>query len=157
MARYPQYAAHTKVPIDRSKAEIERTLSRYGADGFSYATTPERSMVAFRFNGRMVRVPITNPSRQDFQHTSTGVLRTEASQEREYDQAMRQRWRALLLIIKAQLEAVRVGVMSADEIWLAWTVLPNNRTVGDWMLPQVERAYETGSMPPMLPGHDEEE
>jgi hypothetical protein len=36
------YAAHTKVPIDRTKAEIERTLGRYGADHFAYFPCRQR-------------------------------------------------------------------------------------------------------------------
>jgi len=31
-----RYAEGTSVPADRSRAEIERTLTRYGADQFAY-------------------------------------------------------------------------------------------------------------------------
>ena len=34
------YAARTTVPIEKSKAEIERTLTRYGADRFAYFVSP---------------------------------------------------------------------------------------------------------------------
>ena len=34
---------------------------------------------------------------------------------------------------------------------LANIVLPDNTTAGEWMLPQIDRAYRTGEMPPMLP------
>jgi hypothetical protein len=33
-----RYASNTDVPSDRSRAEIERTLVRYGADEFMYGT-----------------------------------------------------------------------------------------------------------------------
>jgi hypothetical protein len=32
------YAEQTKVPVEQTKAEIERTLVRYGADRFAYFT-----------------------------------------------------------------------------------------------------------------------
>ena len=34
-------------------------------------------------------------------------------------------------------------------------MLPDNTTTGEWMLPQIDRAYRTGEMPPLLPaaGH----
>ena len=31
-----RYAEGTSVPVDRSRAEIERALTRYGATGFGY-------------------------------------------------------------------------------------------------------------------------
>jgi hypothetical protein len=31
--------------------------------------------------------------------------------------------------------------------------LPNGKgTVGDWIMPQISKAYESGKMPPLLPG-----
>jgi len=36
MAPRSKYAEGTEVPIDRSKAEIERVLAKYGADEFVY-------------------------------------------------------------------------------------------------------------------------
>lgn len=69
--------------------------------------------------------------------------------------AERQRWRALALVIKAKLEAVEAGITEFEEEFLAHIVLPNGGTVGQFMLPQVATAYETGQMPPLLPAPDE--
>ncbi len=30
-------------------------------------------------------------------------------------------------------------------------VSPDNTTSGEWMIPQIDRAYRTGEMPPLLP------
>ena len=46
------YAEKTNVSTDRSRAEIERTLQRYGADQFMYGWESERAMVGFRMAGR---------------------------------------------------------------------------------------------------------
>ena len=68
-----------------------------------------------------------------------------------YEQAVRQRWRARALVVKAKLEAVETGITTCEEEFLSCIVLPDNSTVGDSMLPQVEHAYSTGEMPRMLP------
>ncbi len=63
------------------------------------------------------------------------------------------RWIILLaLVIKAKLEAVETGITMFDEEFLAHIVLPNGNTVGQFMLPQVESTYNSGAMPPLLPG-----
>lgn len=44
----PTYAAKTGVAPDRSRAEIERTLSRYGASQFYYGWDGDRAVVGIR-------------------------------------------------------------------------------------------------------------
>lgn len=70
---------------------------------------------------------------------------------RRWEQACRQRWRALLLVVKAKLEAIETGIATFDGEFMANIVLPGGGTVGDWMTPQIERAYLTGAVPAMLP------
>ena len=42
------YAANTDVTSDRSRAEIERILTRWGADEYAYMMGRERAQMAFR-------------------------------------------------------------------------------------------------------------
>ena len=148
-----QYAASTTVPADKSRAEIERTLARYGAQGFMYGWDQDRAVIAFLAHERQIRFVLPMPDRADgeFTRTPTGRSRSAAQIEAAYDQAVRQRWRALLLVIKAKLEAVATGIVSFEDEFAMHVVLPNGQTVGDWVLPQVERAYTEGQMPSMLP------
>jgi hypothetical protein len=67
------------------------------------------------------------------------------------------RWRALFLVIKAKLEAIDVGILTIEEAFLADTVLPDRHTVAEVMLPQIEGAYTSGTMPPLLPYFGERE
>src|SRR5688572_2295896 len=101
------YAAKTSVPVEKTKAEIERTLQRYGASSFMSGWDEERAVIGFVIVGRQIRFVITLPDRNDrrFTHHSRG-RRTPESQMNEWEQACRQRWRALALVIKAKLEAV---------------------------------------------------
>lgn len=150
-----RYAANTEVSSERSKAEIERTLARYGANQFMYGWQTLGAVIGFRIGGRMFRIDIPMPDRNSraFQVTDTG--RARKSQETinaAYEQAIKQRWRAAALYIKATLEAVESGITTLESAFLANTLLPSGETFGSWAAPQIEQVYLTGSMPALLPG-----
>lgn len=150
-----RYAERTEVATDKSRAEIERTLTRYGADGFIYGWEGNRAMIAFRMNGRRVQfeLPLPDKHSQEFQRTpAKGLLRTPEQAAAAWEQACRQRWRALALYVKATLEAVEAGIVTFEDAFIAWTMLPGGASVSTWLQPQIEQAYSTGKMPPLLPG-----
>lgn len=149
----PTYASDTSVTSDRSRAEIERTLSRYGATSFAYGWETARAMVGFVAHDRQVRFILPLPDRQarEFTHTpNRGTPRTPDAADAAYEQAVRQRWRALALVIKAKLEAVETGIVTFEDEFAMHMVLPDGRTVGDWVVPQIAEAYATGQMPAPL-------
>ena len=149
-----RYAATTAVSSAKSRDEIERTLARYGADGFMYGWVEQTATVAFRMNNRHVKFVLHMPDRNDREFTHTperGTARRADQIEVVYEQAVRQRWRALALVIKAKLEAVESGITEFDEEFMAHILLPDGKRVGDHMKPQIIAAYETGKMPPLLP------
>ena len=84
-----------------------------------------------------------------FSRTPRSARRTAAAQQSAWEQACSQRWRALLLIIRAKLEAVESGITTPESEFLANIVLPDGGTVGQWLVPLVDEAYATGKMPPM--------
>lgn len=125
------YAHRTKVPVVQSRSEIEKTLAKYGATSFAFANEPSRAMIGFKLNKRSVRFVLNMPK---------GCL----------PQRERELWRALLLVIKAKLEAVRAGITVFDDEFLAHIVMPNGQTVADLLRDQISAAYDTGQMPPLL-------
>ncbi|MDD7812601.1 hypothetical protein PP713_08530 [Mycobacterium sp. CSUR Q5927] len=150
------YAADTSVSTERSRAEIERTLRRWGADQFMYGWTDQAAVVGFVMQGRQVKFVVPMPDRNDrkFTHTpSRGTRRSATQHEEAYEQACRQRWRALNLVIKAKLEAVESGISTFDVEFLGHLVLPNGQTVADTVVPRVVEAYETNTMPTLLPDY----
>lgn len=147
-----RYAENTSVASDRSRAEIERTLTRYGADQFMYGWEAGRAVVGFRMEGRQVRFVLPLPDKSDYAQTPTGRSRSTTQQEAEWEQACRQRWRALALVVKAKLEAVESGITDFDSEFLAHILLPSGETTGQWLIPQVVHAYATGEMPGRLLG-----
>jgi len=141
------YAAQTSVSPERTRAEIETLLSRYKATTFGYATSPEGAMVQFRLKDRIVRFTIALPKPEDARITMRGRRRQSAKVPEVVMQMTRQRWRALLLVIKAKLEAVESGVATFEEEFLPYILLPDGKTVGHHVLPAVAAAYESGRMP----------
>jgi len=155
-----KYAENTSVPSGRSREEIERTLAKYGATQFAYAWKEGQALIGFVLNGKQVRLILPLPDRasREFTHTpGRGILRSPEQQLAAYEQAVRQRWRALALVIKAKLEAVESGITMFEREFCPDIVLPDGRTVGDYILPQVEESYRTGVMPAMLPALNSEE
>lgn len=147
-----RFAEKTSVPSDRSRSEIEKTLRRYGATGFMYGWKGDFAVIAFEAQGIRIRfnLPMPNINSDEIRLTPTGKERAESAIEGVYEQAVKQRWRALALVIKAKLEAVETGITLFEEEFLAHIMLPDGGTVGQFMLPQVKTAYETGNMPPLL-------
>jgi hypothetical protein len=148
-----RYAARTTVPVDRSRDEIERMLIRYGAAAFQYGWEGDIAAIAFRLNDRYIRILLPMPERDAFKKTAQNRTRRSVdAQQSAYEQEVKRRWRALVLIIKAKLEAVASGITTVEREFIADIVMPNNETVGQWLAPQIEAAYQSGKMPPLLPG-----
>lgn len=143
-----QYAKTTQVSTGKSQEEIRKTLKRYGATAFAYMEADSGAMVEFAARGRRIRfiVELPDPQGREFTRTPTGRERTPKQAEEHYEQAVRQRWRALALVIKAKLEAVEANIVSFEAEFLAHTVLPSGRTVADEIGPQVEAAYADGEV-----------
>lgn len=153
-----KYASQTSVPVDRSKAEIERLLVRYGADHFASGWRGNLATVGFRVHDRLVRfdLPLPKKDGQRFTHAparnSWGVPRERSADaaRKLWEQACRSAWRALALVIKAKLEAVDSGITSFESEFLAHIVLPGGRTVGDAIAPEIASAYAHGKAPQLL-------
>lgn len=145
------YARDTEVPPDRSRAEIERTLRRYGATHFLYGYDQQSALIGFVANDRQIKFIVPLPDRDQFSRTATGKQRVASAVEQAWEQAQRQRWRALALAIKAKLEVVESGIATFEDEFMAYVVLPNGQTVGQYMTPQIEQAYDNGAMPQLLP------
>lgn len=145
------YAAGTEVSSDRSKAEIERTLVRYGAQQFASGWRQDCAMIGFIMHNRQIRFVLPIRPKKDFEKTPAGRTRNYQSDiDRAWDQDIRQRWRALALAIKAKLEAVESGITTFEEEFLAHIVLPDGKTYGEFAIPQIASAYQHKKMPPLL-------
>lgn len=148
------YAAQTTVPVEKSKAEIERLLAKYGANEFASGWNAHAATVMFSMQGKRIKFVLPLPDLNDkaIRLNRYGSKDSDSAIQRKYDQAHRQRWRALLLAIKAKLEAVESNITSFESEFLAHFVVPGDgRTMGEVMIPQLQQAYTTGkALPPLL-------
>src|SRR6185312_8064626 len=124
------------VSVSKSRAEIEHLIVKYGATSTAFMNGPDHSIVAFEANGRRVMFTLPLPSKAErrFTHGKVGRSSFESAASPEkaiaaWEQACRQRWRALALVIKAKLEAVESGITVFEDEFLAHIVLPYGKTV----------------------------
>lgn len=132
------YAATTTVPVERSKAEIEKTLLKYGASGYGSMSEGHRACIIFGLEDRRIKIILQTASPNSFQT------------QKKYEQAQRSLWRCALLVIKGKLESIESGIETVEEAFMPHILLPDGKTVGQVMAPQLEHSYSTGKMPPLL-------
>lgn len=157
------YAKGTSVSIDKSKAAIEKMLGGYGCTQFSsgWANVDGQHFAHVSFQhgetSIMLGLPMPNPNEFAFWPLRRGQWqqrkRTVAQIEEAYEAEKRRRWRSLLLVIKAKLEAVDCGISTLEREFLADVVLPNGRTLGEWAVPKLAE-IQSGRL--LLPAHREE-
>lgn len=148
------YAEKTTVSVSRTKADIEELIQTHGADQFVSGFKENIAVIGFAMAGRQIRFILPLPDKQAKEYWYTpgrNQRRTDEAAHTAWEQACRSRWRALYLIVKAKLEAVDAGISTVEREFLYDIVLPDGRTAGEWMAPQIETAYETGKMPLLLP------
>lgn len=152
-----RYAAGTDVSVDRSKAEIEAILRRYGAEQFVSGWSADQALIGFSIatdsSIRQVRFGLSMPRRTDkaFTGTDTGRDQSASAAEKAWEQACRQRWRALAPAIKAKLEAVDSGISEFEDEFMANIVMSDGRSVSEHVRPWIADAYATGNMQALLP------
>lgn len=140
--------------VDRSRAEIERVLERYGANGFGYSwdrrevpltkwpgygpkvELREFASIGFKFKERSIRLNVPMPTER------------EAGSKDRREAQMRQRWRAMLLVIKAKLEAVASGISTLEHEFLANVVTDSGATIGEMLVPRLSEAVSAGRLLP---------
>lgn len=148
-----KYAAETSVSVEGSQAEIRKVLSKYGASKFAYLEEETRSAICFEMKERRIKFVLPLPSRNEPRFWETEARKLKRSADEAYkawEQACRQRWRALALAIKAKLESVETGIASFEEEFYAFVVLPNGKTVYEESRDAVATAYLNDTMPPLL-------
>lgn len=136
------YAKNTKVSVDKSQAEIRKILSKYGASAFAFAENNFKAVLQFELNSRRIYFVLPLPLNPDSFKNLADL--------KKYDQKVRTKWRSLLLAIKAKLECVESGITTFDQEFMAHIVLPNGKTVGEVVIPEIENSYLNNTMPPLL-------
>lgn len=122
------YASRTKVPVDKTRLEIERLVKKYGAKGFmsgwhdGASPASGKARVEFFCRDRHIRLTVEVPASA---------------------QAAREQWRALLLLVKSKLVAVDSKIVTFEQAFVGDIVLPDTgKTVWESVREPLKLAYE---------------
>ena len=146
-----QYAATTDVAVSRSKGAIEALLQQHGATRFATGWDAQHDTIQFEMFKRTIRfiLPRPDPKARKFTHDKRGYwIASHVARQKRMDQADRQRWRALYLVIRAKIEAVEAGIAVFEQEFLAFVVLPSGLTIGDSLVPLLQAGRELPALPP---------
>lgn len=147
------FASGTTVSVEKTKGEIEALVNKAGAEAFLSGSKPGQSMIQFSLKGRIIRFSLPLPDRNDKKFQRCGRYNTQQrSPEAAYnvwEQACREKWRALFLSIKAKLYSIETGIEQFDSAFMAQIVMPDGKTMEELCVPLISQAYENGRMPDM--------
>lgn len=148
-----RFAANTDVSVTKSRSEIEHLITRYGATATAFMNEPGRALIMFQAHERRIvfEIPLPNIKDKVFERDGRNHVRSPDKRHEVWEQACRQRWRALALVIKAKLEAVASGITSFEDEFLSHILMPDGMTVGNHVKPTIAAAYAGGTMVPLLP------
>jgi len=146
------YAEKTSVSVDKSQAEVKAILRRYGADRFGTMEEASKAFLMFEFKGLTIQMEVPLPDASEFSRTETGRSRTASSADEAHAQAIRQRWRALVLAVKAKLEAVEIGISTVEKEFMAFVMMPDGRNLSEHVLPELQKMAVSGQMPQLRLG-----
>jgi len=160
------YAENTKVPVARSEAELKSILRKHGADRIATGMDAGAGLaiVNFELSKRLVRLQVQVPTAEAFTREAEAEpprgwkgwkpSQRQAWARAQQDQVERQRWRSLVLLTKAKLEAIEQGSSTVEREFLADLVLPGGggNTLHQLLSGRIDETYATGKMPPLLPG-----
>jgi len=126
------YAKNTTVDPEKSRSDIEKVLTKYGASGFrsSWFTDEDGdkvSVVEFLQHKRLIRFSVR--------------FKKGTTKQRE-----RSLWRSLLLNIKAKVDSVQAGITEFETEFMPYTVNPStDRTVAEEILPLLADSDHSGA------------
>ena len=147
------YAQDTSVPINKTRLDIEFLLKKAGATEYIQGNSGNVQAIAWTLNGKKyrmsMRIPDVNSS--EVRMTASNRRRNDSQAKLYYAQLERTMWRQLYIIIKAKLVAVESGIRTMEQEFREDMLLPNGQTVVEYVGPQIEQAYLTGNMPPLIP------
>ena len=138
-----RYAAHTTVPVAKSMMEVQRVLTLYGATRFGTMVAPDKATVYCELKGRQVQIDVPLPH--------TGDSKWKYASANKMDQEKRRRWRVLLITVKSMLESVESGLLTFDQAFLSFVVIPGTaQTIGAFLIPKLNALYQGQSLRALL-------
>jgi hypothetical protein len=130
--------------------EIEHMLTGCGASDFRVASEHGKAAVAFSSGEHRFRLVLPNAAASDLPHAGVHDPLQPHSRGQESKAALdaaRHSWRELSLLIRAKLEAVSAGIVTFDEEFLAYMLMPGGGTVFQAASPAIASSYAAAGRP----------
>lgn len=123
------FAAKTKVPVEKTRLEIERLVKKYGAKGFVSGWQGQNARIEFLCADRHIRLSVLVPP-----------IEREAQQK----------WRTLLLLVKAKLAGVDAKIVTFEQAFVGDIVMPDGKTVYERIREPIKLEYDGRPNVPLL-------
>ncbi len=138
-----RHADYSRVPVARTRGAIEDLLRQWGAAGLQWTDDYDVGRVTVRFRwpweGTELQARISMVRPTDDEIRAEYARPPSADQvARRADQRWRTRHRQLLLLLRAQLNAVEAGITTAVEVFLPYLENAAGETVAELVTPQLQ-------------------
>lgn len=146
-----RYATKSAVPAQATQMEIQALVGRYGGQRYTVSIEEERARIGFALHDRTILLSLPLPRGDErrfgyYRRQGYEYARAAGAARELWEQACRANWRALLLVVRAKLEAIELGIMDVDEAFFGERVTDTGETVRERheaavraQLPQVSR------------------
>jgi hypothetical protein len=141
-----RYAEETRVPISRSRAEIDRLLREWGADAIQWSDDFRHDRVMLRFlwtweeQQYVARFTLSLPTAKDLEVKAINMTTRRVS-ESKMSALMQGRGkvehRILALWLKAAFNGVAAGIVTAEALFLAFFEGHDGQTMGEVAIPRL--------------------
>lgn len=139
------FAEGTQVDAGKTRLDIEAMLSKFACETVGVMREPGFATVLFRRQGWAVQMRVALPQLSDApkQRKPGYHYMTEAQRLQWVMQQEREKWRQLMLVLKAKFTALENGIESFEESFMAHLVVGGDH-VGQRLLPALRQAQESG-------------
>ena len=138
------YVRGASLSCSSLQTDIQQMLDGAGAHDCRITSEHGNGAVTFSFGDHQFRLVLPHPEPTDppRMRRQGPVQRNINGQEHPADlEAARHSWRQLSLLIKAKLEAVAAGIVTFDEEFLAYMLMPEGGTVFQATAPTIASSY----------------
>ncbi len=139
----------TAVPVARSQEAIRKLILQNAGIGVAFVSQPptEGFHAQIPIEGKTYTIRIVAEGRSKEQiRTDLGKRRRrnpDAKVEFLYHQEEKRIWRVLFYHMKGLFEAANSGVLEFRELVLPYIVTRDGRTIGECILPQLDKAVQS--------------
>jgi hypothetical protein len=132
-----RYAQETAVTVEKSQHELSIVLRKAGADQVVVAWDATMGAgVRFRIGARYAQLVVPPPTPKRLGELR--LWRSRWSDEDLIEQEQRRSWRALILLVKAKLEAIAAGITTPEREFMPDLLMDDGRRLEEWALPALE-------------------